>query len=103
MKLAIYADSKGQIAGLAVCRAIFHDDMNGPVEISIRAEPIQRLDAVAASEHRESFTTHLIDLPPHLVNKSHYELSEALHEIHASMRLDVTQSVPCLCERTKGQ
>src|ERR1700751_5142458 len=103
MKLAVYADSKGRIAGLAVCQVIFNNDLNSPREISIRAEPLEKHDSAAASYEAASYKTHIIELPPHLANKSHYELSQALHDIHASMRLDLTQLVPCLCGRTDAQ
>jgi hypothetical protein len=99
MKLAVYADSKGRIAGLAICQATFTNDRNGPREISIRAEPLQKHNSAIASE-AESYKTYIVELPFHLANKPHYELAQALHDLHASMRLDLTQSVPCLCKRT---
>ena len=98
MKLAIYADSKGQIAGLAVCQVTYNNDRNGAREISLRAEPLQRHNSAAGVYDAESYKTHIIELPSHLANKSHYELAQALHDIHATMHLDLTQSVPCLCK-----
>lgn len=98
MKLAVYADSKGRIAGLAVCQVIFNNDRNGAREISMRAEPLQRHNAATAATDAESYKTHFIDLPSQLANKAHHELVQALHDIHASMFLDLTQSAPCLCK-----
>jgi hypothetical protein len=98
MKLAVYADSKGRIAGLAVCQVIFHNDRNGPREISIRAEPLYEKTSDVAHHEAETYKTHIIELPAHLANKPHYELVQVLHDIHASMVLDLTQSVPCLCK-----
>jgi hypothetical protein len=96
MKLAVLADSKGQILGLAVCRVTFSSEPNNPREVSIRAEPLQKHSSEVAS-----FKTHVVDLPSHLANKSHDELNKALHDIHASMSLDLTQSVPSLRERAE--
>jgi hypothetical protein len=98
MKLAIYADSKGRIAALAVCQVTLCNDHNGPREISIRAERLQKHDTEA-----ELYKTHIIDLPSYLAEKPHYELAQALQEIHASMYLDLTQSSPCLYKYTLTQ
>lgn len=96
MKLAIYADSKGKIAGLAVCQITFNNKLGGPKEISLRAEPISGISD--AADTSDIYKTHFIDLPPHLVDKPHYELAQALQDIHASMYLDLTQSRPYLCK-----
>jgi len=98
MKLAIYADAKGRIAGLAICQVTFSNDRNGPREISIRAEPLQGDTSRIANQEAAAYKTHIVELPAHLANKSHYELVQALHDIHASMRLDLAQAVPCLCK-----
>ncbi len=104
MKLAIYADAKGQIAGLAVCQVTFHNDHNGPREISVRAERLKNHNSEDDySEAAESYKTHIIDLPSHLVGKPHYELAQALQDIHTSMYLDFTQEVPCLCKYALAQ
>jgi hypothetical protein len=100
MKLAVYADSKGQIMGLAICQLIINNDLNGPREISISFEPLQKLDSTTDSYEAASHKTHIIELPSHLANKPNYELSQALHDIHASMRLDLTHGVHCFCCRT---
>ncbi|WP_284617760.1 hypothetical protein [Aquabacterium humicola] len=91
MKLAVYADSTGHIAGLAVCRITYSSDPANPREISMRAEPLDK-----RGRNGSSFRTHLVDMPPHLAQRSDDELGETLQEIHKTMRLDLTRAIPSL-------
>jgi hypothetical protein len=91
MRLAVLADSKGHILGLAVCTVTFGNDPKTVHEISMYAEPVDN----------RHFQTHTIDLPSHLVHKTDDEIRVGLREIHEEMYLDVTQGQPCLRKHTR--
>jgi hypothetical protein len=93
VQLVVVADADGRIVGLTPSAVEIKGDPDSTQEVSIRAESVGGV---------ETFRSHVIDLPAHLVGRTGDDLIAGVREIPERMYLDVGPAEVVLRQRGAG-